>query len=659
MEMIILLAVLSLVLGTLPRPSALPMTDYSQLNHDEPTHWTKAATTHAPSTSSQWNTKKQTSATFEPSGAKPSAATSPQQLDSTANDNNTKESQLITLSLQDQSELTTRSFFSTNDPLSIYPNENETTTDTDFGFDRFNYSSTDKNASKTELNLAKSVTKLEQDVTSESTTEPTTSTSENYDENDEKSTNLDHYYRYDLVEDLRKLFTNDNDMGEKQDLTDADLDKALNSFKKPDDTDSMDDSKNQIMHKFDYNNQDGFESDQEEEEMRKDDVKPKSVYDVLAMPTLSEIDESYDADTPFKKWDRDSEEQEKLLENIVFQANNDTFDQMEIGKTESSSDEQTGGGRWFLLLLAGNSTIVRLRQKDFAKYLKLNLAARLSLEYDEVKLNKVVLAPPRLMVNVSVVPSGMGNLDEEFDLNERLFGEEEAPLHKLAETNATLLELSGEEYHVVRFLSLRSQQPLALDEVASETSVVVSDHHGDIERAVYIWIGTICIFLLIPLIVALCRLYLLPMKIKWPWKRDKPLFTAPWALPRHQRMEEPPAPIGGPLKVIYSGAFVDRNGPPSGSWIEDNYQSSSILHDEPNLENPVYGFGALDKSTVREICDPSVLESPRFNIDSKLRILGCRPNHLLIPHTPIKRADQKSNLDVRIPKGLDNPNYQT
>lgn len=53
------------------------------------------------------------------------------------------------------------------------------------------------------------------------------------------------------------------------------------------------------------------------------------------------------------------------------------------------------------------------------------------------------MAPPRLMVNVSVIPSGGGNLDEEFDLNERLFGEEEAPLNKLAETNATLLELSG------------------------------------------------------------------------------------------------------------------------------------------------------------------------------------------------------------------------
>ncbi|KAL1122162.1 hypothetical protein AAG570_003567 [Ranatra chinensis] len=311
-------------------------------------------------------------------------------------------------------------------------------------------------------------------------------------------------------------------------------------------------------------------------------------------------------------------------------------------------DEDHPSARWFVLLLAGNSTIVKLRQKDFAKYLKLNLAARLSLEYDELRVNRVIVAPPRLVVNVSVLPSEAGDLDQEFDINERIFGEEEAPLHKLAETNATLLELSGEEYHVVRFLSLRSERPMSLEEAASETtSVVVTDKHTDIEKVIYVGVGGACIIVLVPLVFALCRLYVLTKKIRWPWKREKPLFGGPRGGPRHRRMEEPPPPVGGPLTVIYSGSFVERNGPPSGSWLEDEYRQNSI-----------YG---LEKTG--EFCDPTILDSPRFNIDSRLHILGCRPGHLLLPHTPLKQHKQHHNTskdtERRIPKGLDNPNYQT
>lgn len=533
MELILLLPVLSLVLGSLQGPSALPMTDYSQLNHDEPTHWTKAATT-----------------------------------------GRTEAVRGITTQGNIWSENGTEPVLNETEPtIAEQPTTESQTTD-----------STTLEDTTTEI-LTTEPSTTESTTTESSTTEATT-TEKIYEEQ---------YYRYD-VDDIRNLFTGD-EITEKQEMSDDDMDKVLsNNFRKQED-------------RLPGDYKEGFDSEQEEEEIRRNDA---------LLPT---VDDNYD--TPFKKWDRESEEQEKLLENIVFQTN-DTFD-MEIEKESSDSPS-----RWFLLLLAGNSTIVRLRQKDFAKYLKLNLAARLSLEYDEVKVNKVVLAPPRLMVNVSVVPSGMGNLDDEFDLNERLFGEEEAPLHKLAETNATLLELSGEEYHVVRFLSLRSQQPVSLDEASSET-VVVTDKHSDIEQFVYICIGGACVFLLIPLIVALCRLYIIPIKIKWPWKRDK-LFPN---LPRHQRMTEPPS---GPL-VIYSGAFVDRNGPPSGSWIEENY-----TRDEQKLENP------LDT-----MIDPGVLENHIFQIDSRLHILGCRPNHLLLPHTPVRHK----NLDVRIPRGLDNPNYQT
>lgn len=541
------------------------MTDYSQLNHDEPTHWTKAATTGRTESVRVADELTTASTAWFENGTEPSLNKTEQDVHSTI------EFEEATVSTEDRTttELPTTLETSSADQLSSVTIVTEESSKSD--------SSTAEHTARTE--------QASPEPTTESTTE--TTTTEKVDE--------EQYYRYD-VDDIRNLFNGD-DITEKQEISDDDMDKVLmNTFKRP-----------QEEKLSDY--KEGFDSEQEDEDIRRNDA---------LLPT---VDDNYD--TPFKKWDRESEEQEKLLENIVFQTN-DTFD-MEIEKESSDSPS-----RWFLLLLAGNSTIVRLRQKDFAKYLKLNLAARLSLEYDEVKVNKVVLAPPRLMVNVSVVPSGMGNLDDEFDLNERLFGEEEAPLHKLAETNATLLELSGEEYHVVRFLSLRSQQPVSMDEASSET-VVVTDKHSDIEHIIYVGIGGACIILLIPLIMALCRLYIFPIKVKWPWKRDK-LFPN---LPRHQRMTEPPS---GPL-VIYSGAFVDRNGPPSGSWIEENYS-----RDEQKLENP------LDT-----MIDPGVLENPKFQVDSRLHILGCRPNHLLLPHTPVRHK----NLDVRITRGLDNPNYQT
>lgn len=433
--------------------------------------------------------------------------------------------------------------------------------------------------------------------------------------------------------------------------------------------------KNIAVHSFEEE-RDQYGSEQEEQELRQNNemfefgkvrTSPHeevvfSKYDIESKIVSKQESHLKDAQNEnlFKEWDTVSEEQEKMVEDMILQGQNHL--------DGSSKDALPPPGRWFILLLAGNSTIVKLRQQDFAKYLKLNLAARLSLEYDEVKVNRVVFAPPRLMVNVSVVPSNDGNrqdLDEELDLEDKIFGEEEAPLHKLAETNATLLELSGEEYHVVRFLSLRSQQPIHMEDSPSATSTIINDRHMDIETVIYVVVGGTCaLAILITLFFALYR-YLRTAQVEWPWKGAKPRFTAPWSHPRHQRMGEEAAPsIGGPLTVIYSGNFVDRTAPSSGSWIDD-YQPSSVPETlEIPRQQPVYGFGAISNTALPEINDTySNLnqESPRFNLDSKLHILGCRPNHFLLPHQPAKvNADHKVTLDVRIQGvGVDNPNYQS
>jgi len=182
----------------------------------------------------------------------------------------------------------------------------------------------------------------------------------------------------------------------------------------------------------------------------------------------------------FERWDEASEEQERVLEDAM-RSEGPTGDGEGGGNGGGSSSsvlaaDQNTPSRWFVLLLSGNSTVAQMRRTDFAKYLKLNLAARLSLEYDEVKINRVLVVPPRLMVNVSVVPvsertssaaaaaavaavasssfsswSPSASDKTSATISDRVV-EDDDPLHNLVETNATLMELSGEEYRVSRIV---------------------------------------------------------------------------------------------------------------------------------------------------------------------------------------------------------------
>lgn len=179
----------------------------------------------------------------------------------------------------------------------------------------------------------------------------------------------------------------------------------------------------------------------------------------------------------FERWDEASEEQKRALEDAM---RTDSPYGDDGGSSSSSSSvlaaDQNTPSRWFVLLLSGNSTVAQMRRTDFAKYLKLNLAARLSLEYDEIKINRVLVVPPRLMVNVSVVPvserasaavaavaaaaasslrssssswsPSQSSMASDAAVPYRVQVEDDDPLHNLVETNATLMELSGEEYRV-------------------------------------------------------------------------------------------------------------------------------------------------------------------------------------------------------------------
>ncbi|XP_067009432.2 uncharacterized protein [Anabrus simplex] len=439
---------------------------------------------------------------------------------------------------------------------------------------------------------------------------------------------------------------------------------------------------------------------------------PQPIYPHREDEIFHRID--FDPSNPYSHWDSDSEEQEREMELQRLQ--DDPEDKNITLQISASTSEEDKGpsppppltGRSYLLLLAGNSTIVKLRQKDFAKYLKLNLAARLSLEYDDVRVNRVVLAPPQLLVNVSVVTPAepvSENTAEEERLDESVL-KEEAPLHMLAETNATLLELSGEEYHVVRLLPLRANPPTPEseedeDDDAVESSTLLSEHHGDIELVIYTAIGGACAIVIFATLLITFGRYLRVLEIPWPWRRPKS-FPSTWNLPngrlRHHRMgdEHLTATSGPPPTVIYSGSFAARAAAAAAgaSWVDDYQpQPNNILAEDPALgaklmaNNPMYadlemGGNIMTKNTaLYPDAETTSIISHHRPSPSKLHIFSCRPGSLLIPLPPHrvvrknlappapnnapnnqKKPLETHPLDVRIGEdgqGHDNPNYQT
>ncbi|KAJ9578075.1 hypothetical protein L9F63_025065, partial [Diploptera punctata] len=335
----------------------------------------------------------------------------------------------------------------------------------------------------------------------------------------------------------------------------------------------------------------------------------------------------------------------------------------------SPSPSSLTTGRSYLLLLAGNSTIVRLRQKDFAKYLKLNLAARLSLEYDDVRVNRVVLAPPQLLVNVSVVtPSeavaavdSEDAFEEEAGLDDAVLKEEE-PLHMLAETNATLLELSGEEYHVVRLLSLRSHssdKKLDEEDDSPGMATIISDKHGDIEFVIYTTVGGACALVILATLLLTFGRYLRLADIQWPWRRNKPMYTS-W--------NEFPSQTTAPPTVIYSGTFAARAAAAASanSWV-DEYQSQpgAILSDEVG-NAPILGSKIPPGNTLYTDLEMgggpgnvimghnaalyAETSSVQRQSPSKLHLYSCRPGTIVIqPAVPTSHHQIRRNLNENLP----------
>ncbi|KAL0266990.1 UNVERIFIED_CONTAM: hypothetical protein PYX00_009380 [Menopon gallinae] len=325
---------------------------------------------------------------------------------------------------------------------------------------------------------------------------------------------------------------------------------------------------------------------------------------------------------------------------------------LKLSQTDNSVSGVTS--KWYLLLLTGNSTIVKLRRKDFTKYLKLNLAARLSVEYDDIKVNEVILAPPKVLVNISVyAPSEDIAEESQFDLKEKFEEKGDAPLYKLAETNATLLELSGEEFHVERFLSLQSQQPEAEAQKDSvPNSVSLAMRHDNVEFIVYIFVGSACACAIVLTFFVTFGKYFKKLS-EFAWRPMKYPKSAPGKPDRSDQDHDEFNGISP--AVIYSGGFPQIRG----SWMsgvgsrpphppaDASGPAPSILKQYPGIE---LGMSpAQHKNTfLHPEMETRSCSSPRHN---KLQIYNSGANNLVLPVPPQKPMSVGSThpLDVRIP----------
>lgn len=113
--------------------------------------------------------------------------------------------------------------------------------------------------------------------------------------------------------------------------------------------------------------------------------------------------------------------------------------------------------KWGLLSISGNSTIVKLRKKDFLTYLKMNLASLIGSEFDLVRVTSISYTPG-VLVNVSL----------DWSLQKRIL----KSLKSLASHNDTLLDLSGEHFNLTEYVPMDEiLRPKALSPLEGSSNV--------------------------------------------------------------------------------------------------------------------------------------------------------------------------------------------
>ena len=150
--------------------------------------------------------------------------------------------------------------------------------------------------------------------------------------------------------------------------------------------------------------------------------------------------------------------------------------------------------KWGLLSISGNSTIVKLRKKDFLTYLKMNLASLIGSEFDLVRVTSISYTPG-VLVNVSL----------DWSLQKRIL----KSLKSLASHNDTLLDLSGEHFNLTEYVPMDEiLRPKALSPLEGSTNVggAAAADPRQMQTLIYLIIGiTIAFILTSTLIFSVCH----------------------------------------------------------------------------------------------------------------------------------------------------------
>ena len=112
---------------------------------------------------------------------------------------------------------------------------------------------------------------------------------------------------------------------------------------------------------------------------------------------------------------------------------------------------------WFVLPLEQNTTFAALKKENIVKYLKTDLAVRLSLEYNKMKINTLIVLPTSLISNTSLpVINLTTQVDEQVDIAFGTRSSNSSSLrHELNGLNMTVVDLSGLSYYVLQLLSFK------------------------------------------------------------------------------------------------------------------------------------------------------------------------------------------------------------
>ncbi|QQP41302.1 Uncharacterized protein FKW44_015625, partial [Caligus rogercresseyi] len=182
--------------------------------------------------------------------------------------------------------------------------------------------------------------------------------------------------------------------------------------------------------------------------------------------------------------EEDEEEDDEEQSKLTIEEGQD--EEEGIPNVEESPRSSPRDYSWVLLYLRGKEESIKspLKRQDFIDDLKLNLASRLSLRYEDLHLNRLD-SQDGLRVNFSIISSSSPFHKEEEEhlrLLGQLVGKEPFVLHRIQKSDVSPLSPMG-HIHPYSHTANSPSEPVNSDE--------------QVELMLYLTIGGLCIFLFV------------------------------------------------------------------------------------------------------------------------------------------------------------------